>query len=332
MFGEELTLSVGQLLWFGINAYFLVLGSLMIFSNRKLSLLAFSMISLSLAWLMGRFPWSWGLSEVFLMAIWPFFYLYLKHQVKKDPSNWQMLIHLVGPAVWLILVLQYPDAADKAFQPFWLLLLIGYLIPSTIITYRITVWKKPPHSYLHWMHYGLILLILSRLILPVFMTSAESHVAVFNGMMTVYFLGLSVFFIRSPIDPTEVYLEQEDGLNYEMEMKRKLDGILKKDKAYLIPDLTLGELSNRMQVRSAELSTFFNTNIGKNFNDVINEYRVAEVQRLIKDPGIDPKSTMMELAYQAGFNSKASFNRIFKRVTGVTPKEFKKSAQPITAP
>ena len=59
------------------------------------------------------------------------------------------------------------------------------------------------------------------------------------------------------------------------------------------------------------------------FFDFINAYRIKEVQNILKE-STDDKLTVLEAMYQAGFNSKSSFNTAFKKETGLTPTEFRK--------
>jgi AraC-like DNA-binding protein len=65
----------------------------------------------------------------------------------------------------------------------------------------------------------------------------------------------------------------------------------------------------------------------QNFFDFINRYRIEEAQRLLTDPP-DKKITVLEVLYECGFNSKSSFNTLFKKHTGLTPSEFKKKNMP----
>ncbi|HLO81452.1 MAG TPA: ABC transporter permease [Chitinophagaceae bacterium] len=91
---------------------------------------------------------------------------------------------------------------------------------------------------------------------------------------------------------------------------------------YQDPELNLNSLAEKLGWTPHELSRIINTVIKKNFHDFISEYRVAEVIEKMKDPGND-HLTLLGLAYDSGFNSKSSFNRIFKEMTGKTPAEYK---------
>ena len=94
-----------------------------------------------------------------------------------------------------------------------------------------------------------------------------------------------------------------------------------KEKSYLNPELTLSELAIKLNTNTSVLSAVINTGFGKNFNDFVNEYRVEEFKRKAAAP--DSKHlTLLAIAFDCGFNSKATFNRAFKKVTDLSPKAF----------
>jgi AraC-like DNA-binding protein len=94
-------------------------------------------------------------------------------------------------------------------------------------------------------------------------------------------------------------------------------------KPWLDPDLTLEQLAGQLALRPRVLSQVINEDLGQNFFEFINRYRIGEAKALLMDPA-DKKMTVLEVLYQVGFNSKSSFNTLFKKQTGVTPSEFKK--------
>ena len=112
--------------------------------------------------------------------------------------------------------------------------------------------------------------------------------------------------------------EEEIGNYYS-----QLLSILENEKLYLNPELVLQDLADRMHTSSKVLSQVINQRSGKNFFDFINSYRCEEVKSIMADA--DPKVTILEILYQAGFNSKSSFNKEFKKLNGVTPTEFRRS-------
>jgi AraC-like DNA-binding protein len=86
------------------------------------------------------------------------------------------------------------------------------------------------------------------------------------------------------------------------------------------PDLTLHELAQRLGTHPALLSRVLNTGCGQNFNDFVNTYRTQEAQRKLADPRFAHYS-LMGVALESGFNSKSTFNRVFKKLTGQAPSE-----------
>jgi AraC-like DNA-binding protein len=76
-----------------------------------------------------------------------------------------------------------------------------------------------------------------------------------------------------------------------------------------------------LDVPRNQLSGVINQVHGKNFYEFVNLYRINEVKRLLTDPK-NKHLKLISIAYDAGFNSKASFNRIFKQMTNMTPSKF----------
>lgn len=101
----------------------------------------------------------------------------------------------------------------------------------------------------------------------------------------------------------------------------KVTDFMKNKKPYLNPDLNLSDLSISLNFTRAELSKIINTGFGKNFNDFINEYRVNAFKAKLES-GEHQQLSLLGIAYDCGFNSKATFNRVFKKITQSSPTEF----------
>jgi AraC-like DNA-binding protein len=93
------------------------------------------------------------------------------------------------------------------------------------------------------------------------------------------------------------------------------------EKPYLNPELTLSDLAEKLKTNTSVLSQVINTGFNKNFNDFVNEYRVASFKQKINTPQYS-HYTMLAVAYDCGFNSKTTFNRAFKKLTNTMPSEF----------
>lgn len=100
-------------------------------------------------------------------------------------------------------------------------------------------------------------------------------------------------------------------------------GLIEKEELYLDGKLSLKDVANRLKISNNYLSQIINQKTGKNFFRFINEYRVEKAKQLLADKA--GKYTILSIAYDCGFNSKSSFNTIFKEYTGKTPSEFLKT-------
>jgi AraC-like DNA-binding protein len=103
----------------------------------------------------------------------------------------------------------------------------------------------------------------------------------------------------------------------------KLMNLMAEQKPYKNPDLTLNELAKIVEVHPNYLSQVINSKEKKSFYDLINEMRVDEFIKQTSQPS-SLQYTLLAISFDCGFNSKASFNRNFKKYTGLTPRDFVK--------
>ncbi len=106
-----------------------------------------------------------------------------------------------------------------------------------------------------------------------------------------------------------------------LENKAKLEQFMNDEKPFLNPDLNLKELSKMLKISVPVLSETINSGFQKNFNDFINGYRVKAVQDMLKE-GKQKQLSLLGIAHECGFNSKATFNRVFKKLTNSSPSEY----------
>ena len=103
--------------------------------------------------------------------------------------------------------------------------------------------------------------------------------------------------------------------------KSKIETLIQEQKLYQNPELTLTDLAKKLETNASVISKTINQGFQMNFNDCINNYRIEAVKNSFAN-GEHKKSTLLGIAFDCGFNSKATFNRSFKKNTGKTPKEY----------
>ncbi|MTI29484.1 helix-turn-helix domain-containing protein, partial [Xanthovirga aplysinae] len=107
-------------------------------------------------------------------------------------------------------------------------------------------------------------------------------------------------------------------------MKSKLLGYMNsEERPYLNPTLSLQLVAEELSIASRYLSYVINEEMGMNFRDFINQYRIEECKKLLETHSYAEK-TVSEIMLECGFNSKSVFNQAFKKNTGTTPSMYRK--------
>jgi AraC-like DNA-binding protein len=107
-------------------------------------------------------------------------------------------------------------------------------------------------------------------------------------------------------------------------LKRLLQ-LMETEKLYLDSELTISKLAEKLSIPAPHLSQTINERLNQNFIDFINTYRVDEAKRRLLDPSRKHYS-VLAIAEEVGFNSKSSFNSVFKKHVQMTPSEFRKAS------
>lgn len=119
---------------------------------------------------------------------------------------------------------------------------------------------------------------------------------------------------------------QKSGLSVEraQQIHKDLLEVMERGKPFLDSGLTLTGLAALLSVSTHNLSQVLNTEVQQTFFDFVNQYRVEEVKKQLQDPA-KAEIKILALAFDAGFNSKTSFNTIFKKHTGYTPSDYREA-------
>ena len=141
--------------------------------------------------------------------------------------------------------------------------------------------------------------------------------------LTAYFL-LSNFDFRSGFFFRETPKPKAMG-SPDVVLEAKLMNMITQQKIYGKEGLTIKELADMMEVQEHRLRRLINGQLGfKNFNDFLNKYRVAEASEILSDASQNQK-TILEIAYELGYQSIGPFNKAFKEQKNTTPTAFRKS-------
>jgi AraC-like DNA-binding protein len=149
----------------------------------------------------------------------------------------------------------------------------------------------------------------------------------------IFFLGYwgyqqgHIFNFKNDLEPAEINVSDTSTINntnvlrqYKKE-KALLEDIMKSKKPYTEPELTIYGLAQLINLPPHHLSKVINTEFHCNFFEFVNSYRVEEFRQKASS-GEFKNLTILGIALECGFNSKSSFNRIFKEATGITPGEY----------
>ena len=105
---------------------------------------------------------------------------------------------------------------------------------------------------------------------------------------------------------------------------QSLEHLMNEKEVFTNKNLRLSHLASLLNTTDRELSLYIHESLGVSFTEYINRLRVEKVKRLIHE-GEQEKYTLLGIAEKAGFSSKSSFNEVFKKVTGLTPTQYKAS-------
>ena len=105
----------------------------------------------------------------------------------------------------------------------------------------------------------------------------------------------------------------------EMALAGRVDELMTLDKLYQEPSFSRADLARELEVSENVLSRVINSAFSKSFRKLLNDHRVDAAKQLLRDSDMQ----ITQIAFDIGFNSLASFNRVFKDTTGVSPTEFR---------
>ncbi len=114
------------------------------------------------------------------------------------------------------------------------------------------------------------------------------------------------------------------GLNTELIHTRLME-LIKEEEVYRDMEISLAALAGRMSITPHQLSQFLNEHLNLDFRNFINFHRVEEAKKALLS---HPEEGILNICFDVGFNSKSTFNTVFKKHTGMSPSEFRSTESP----
>jgi len=276
----------------------------------------------------------------------PTLFLYTKAVCSKHHySRKSILVHLIPFAAYWIYVITDIVGLSAAFYIFMNLQILIYIIASLIILKHYRNEIKKVYSSIEKLNLSWLSVILYAFIL-MWVIDITTYSLFFLLSLSVEFLSLMTFlsllinfvFANLIVFKSLKYPEILSGAhqrefqpkyrqsrltqNQSYEYAEKLKRYILSQKSYLTPSITIHQISAELEIPSRELSQVINESFNQNFYDFINSFRIEAAKSRLND--VKEKKTVLEIAYEVGFNSKSAFNGAFKKFTGNTPTNFKK--------
>lgn len=322
-------------------------------SNRLLgvsffiiALLTISTILLSSYDYINYFPVA-HLFNLSIMLLGPLFFLYVKSCLEKDFSfKIHYLLHFISFIIVFAFFLYKTLYHDLFYgkhtnQNIYKIIesvqnaVYFFLIPVVAAKNKISVrhffcnFKDLRITWIRFLFFSLIFICVNKFFV-IYVYDYLNNVPLYFQMISYYFIFIGCFFSIA----TYVLMNRDrlfssrnryalSPLSAEEKERifRTLTAFMEKEKPYLDPDLTQNNLSDAVKIPVKTLSRIVNEIPNFHFNEFINMYRVEHACRLLEKN--ENNLSILEILFESGFNSKSVFNSAFKKIKGVTPREYK---------
>jgi AraC-like DNA-binding protein len=269
-------------------------------------------------------------------------YWFLKSQMDPDFDNWYQAAGFISMLVYFGLSIRYyilyrkliynvtSNAADVTFN--WVrnfLIAFFVLLVSWSVLACVQIFANLTYVSAWWYYLAVAVLYYYIAISGYSNAIVARHAfrpPLLPAQRQVYLLGTTntLFADYEDVQYEEIIVETattqaDDTIDADVAGWRdKLAAIMEAEKLYEDPELSLPQVAKKLSTNVSLLSKVINKGFKVNFNDFVNQYRVNAVMTLLKE-GMHKKQTLLGIAFECGFNSKATFNRAFKKQTARSP-------------
>ncbi|MCF2857247.1 helix-turn-helix domain-containing protein [Pseudoalteromonas sp. SMS1] len=286
------------------------------------------------AWISNKLNACWGAIYAIL------YFVFIRTCIGKKPSRKQIIIYFVPWILLNISVLDFLLAPERTpietrhilSGHILVLIYLFFAIWSSMTVYHYQKYRKDYLANLNqenlWLLWGICAsLFLAISTIPfqfVFQTDLPLPQLLMSFVMffIAYALLLNPALLSfNPNLEKNNDMEQIDN-SIDVQLEQQIYHLLDEQLVFTNPELNLKSLADLLEVKPYILSQVINQHIGEKFYDLINRRRVEYTCQLFND---HPTRPILDIALQAGFNSKSTFNAAFKRYLAVTPSQYKSS-------
>lgn len=254
------------------------------------------------------------------------FYFYADGR-DKDMANWYQIAGIISMVYYLIASLKFyknykklvfdkvsfADSILFEWIPNFLIAFLSIVVLRVLLFLLNPEWGNFGNQFWHYIAFSIVVLYVS--------VNGYANAVKMSFLNDVNSESINVY-----QESDEDYKTKQDNTNLEeIEFwKDKILHLVENEKVFKNPTLTLSDLSKLLNTNTKNISKSINSGFDMNFNDFINHYRIEAVkEKLHKEE--HKTSTLLGIAFDCGFNSKATFNRAFKKSIDLSPKDYLKN-------
>ncbi|MEM7367048.1 MAG: helix-turn-helix domain-containing protein [Bacteroidota bacterium] len=331
-----------------------LLGTLLLLSG--MTLLNEMLVSSGIS---NRFQWLYFIPIYFPLSLAPLFYLFIRSKLMADFSlrSFQSL-HLILPLAQALVYLGigFRDIGFKSHlwenSHFPLYMSIeSALFPLSLLLYGAAArrllqedtetsfdWQKDMLNWLKQFSSGILIMgvieslyLIAELCNLPFQETGTLVLFLHSLILSAFIFWVAINGVKQQF-PVYIYTPSvaksgsqlpEDELDH---WTQKILELMTNEKLFLNPDLTLKMMANYLGSSEKTLSHVINKGMNCNFSTFVNRYRVEETQQRLREKAYQ-QFTLTSIAFACGFDSKSTFNRVFKQETGLTPSGFIQSLE-----
>lgn len=254
------------------------------------------------------------------------FYFYADGR-DKDMANWYQIAGIISMVYYLIASLKFyknykklvfdkvsfADSILFEWIPNFLIAFLSIVVLRVLLFLLNPEWGNFGNQFWHYIAFSIVVLYVS--------VNGYANAVKMSFLNDVNSESINVY-----QESDEDYKTKQDNTNLEeIEFwKDKILHLVESEKVFKNPTLTLSDLSKLLNTNTKNISKSINSGFDMNFNDFINHYRIEAVKEKLQKEE-HKTSTLLGIAFDCGFNSKATFNRAFKKSIDLSPKDYLKN-------